>query len=113
MISSVTKQLGGNISPISSFVRDTRNISMQHLENSTLLSPKGFKLKGKTLADVKVLAGTFKFSFGRIVEAFLSGKDLISEGVINHVKLIPNSNELLKGMICYQGKILAAIQGMK
>jgi hypothetical protein len=75
------------------------------LENSTL-SPKGFKLKANTLAEVRVMAAAFKFSFGKIVEPFLSGKDLISEAVINDIKLIPNCNGLLKGILHFQGKII-------
>ena len=106
MISCVTKQLCGNIVPISSLIQDTRSICLPHLENSTL-SPKGYKVKANTLAEVRVMAAAFKFSFGKTVEAFLSGKDLISEAVINNGKLIPNSNGLLKGILCFQGKIFS------
>ena len=106
MISCVTKQLRGNIVPISSLVQDNRNICLPHLGNSSTLSPKGFKLKANTLAEVRVMAAAFKFSFGKIVEPFLSGKDLISEAVINDIKLIPNCNGLLKGILHFQGKII-------
>ena len=105
-MSSLTKQhLDGNICPISSFTQNTRNISVPHFKNSTS-SPKGCKLKSETFAEVQVIASTFKFSFGRIVKQFLSGKDLVSESTINRVQSsVPSSNVLLKGMMHFQGKI--------
>ena len=110
LMSSLTKQhLDGNICPISVFTQDTRNISVPHLKNSTS-SSKGSKLKSETLVELQVIASTFKFSFGRLVKQFLSGKDMVSESTINHVQSsVPSNNVLLKGMMHFQEKRVCCV----
>ena len=104
MISSVTKKLGGNIIPISSLVQETKNLQATSLENQTS-RPGSLKQKMKTFAEVKVLAATLKFSFGKIVDAFLSGQDLIGESSMFNIKSILNCNGLLKGTLSFQGML--------
>ena len=105
LISSLTKQLHGNIIPISHLVKDNGKISCPNLESVTL-SSKGFKQTSKMLAKVQVMASMFNLSLGNIIETFLCGKDLINESIIDDAKLTPNNDGLLKGVLCFQGNIL-------
>ncbi|XP_028416504.1 treslin-like [Dendronephthya gigantea] len=99
LMSSVTKQLNGNIIPIS-MLQNGENICNLALENGTS-TPKGFENRVKTLAEVQVMAAVFKCSFGKIVQAFLGGKDFICKRVVNDVRSLANgTNGLLSG-ICY------------
>jgi hypothetical protein len=101
----IRQHLGGNISPISSFTQNTRNISGPHLKKNSTSSPKGFKLKAETLAEVQVITNTFRFSFGRTVKEFLNRKEFISEDAISNVKSSAQDS-LLKGVVHFQGKVL-------
>ena len=104
MISYITKQLGGNIIPISSLVQDTKNLQTPSLQNQ-VSSPGSLRQKVKTLAEVRVLAATLRFSFGKIVETFLNGQDSIGGNSMFNPKSVVNCNGLLRGTLSFQGKV--------
>lgn len=97
-MSSVMKRLGGNIIPISSLAQE-RPLFCKPLFESCASNSKGLK----RLAEAQVLKATFKFTVGKIIQAFLSGIEFINEDIVDNAQEFPNTIGLLKGTMCFQG----------